>query len=262
MLNNARKLGVFRKVLKHQVASQSFHSSLQLTTAITLADILQKPKVTISTLTPANEIHTEIIFKTWKCRCKNLDVDNNKLALVDRLQRRKCDYRSNLLASKLQNLIKCCSSLFHYWMVFHQYQVDLYLDLFHAHCSLGIPLLPTILSSFFRHVTPHFEMDSIRFVSRCERPFDLSKLIYVHCIDLGTKKFTTVTSLPCLEICCVLRHFSFKRELAVRRLCCVLCSDNCKGKLSTAQSPVLINVKSSCYFTVTIVFCCVCIVFV
>jgi len=63
MLSNARKLGVFRKVLKHQVASQSFHASLQLTTAVTLADILQKLKVTISTLTPANEIHMEIIFR-------------------------------------------------------------------------------------------------------------------------------------------------------------------------------------------------------
>jgi len=113
-------------------------------------------------------------------------------------------------------------------------------------------LLPTILSLFLGHMTCHFDMDAVRLISRCERPFDLSKLIYVHCIDLGTKKFTTVTSFPCLEICCVLGHFSFPRELAVRRLCCVLWSDDCKGKLSTARSPVLINVKSSCYFTVTI----------
>jgi len=63
MLNNARKLGVVRKVLKHQVASQSFHASLQLTTAIALADVLQKMKITISTLTPANEIHMEKIFR-------------------------------------------------------------------------------------------------------------------------------------------------------------------------------------------------------
>jgi len=114
-------------------------------------------------------------------------------------------------------------------------------------------LLPTILSKFFRHVTCHFDMDAVRLMSRCERPFDLSKLIYVHCIDLGTKKFTTVTSFPCVEISCVLGHLSFPRELAVRRLCCVLWSDDCKGKLSTARSPVLINVKSSCYFTVTII---------
>ena len=114
-------------------------------------------------------------------------------------------------------------------------------------------LLPTILSIFFRHVTCHFDMDAVRLISRCERPFDLSKLIYVHCIDLGTKKFTTVTSFPCVEICCVLGHFSFPRELAVSRLCCVLWSNDCKGKLYPARSPVLINVKSSCYFMVTII---------
>lgn len=107
MLNNARKLGVVRKVLKHQVASQSFHASLQLTTAIALADVLQKMKITISTLTPANEIHMEKIFRAWKCRCNNLDVDtDNKLALVDRLQRRKCDYRSNLPISDIFCTIK------------------------------------------------------------------------------------------------------------------------------------------------------------
>ena len=98
----------------------------------------------------------------------------------------------------------------------------------------------------------HFDMDAVRMTSRCDRPFDLSKLIYIHCIDLGTKKYTTVTSFPCLELCCVLGHFSFPRELAVRRLCCVLWRDDCKAKLLTARSPVLINVKSSCYFTVTI----------
>ena len=80
-------------------------------------------------------------------------------------------------------------------------------------------LLPTILSKFLAHVIFHFDMDAIRMTSRCDRPFVLSKLIYIHCIDLGTKKYTTVTSFPCLELCCVLGHFSFPRELAVRRLC-------------------------------------------
>ena len=87
--------------------------------------------------------------------------------------------------------------------------------------------LPTILSLLVRHVTIHSGMDAVRVNSRCERPFDLSKLIYVHCIDLGTQKFTTVTSFYCLEICCVLGHLSFPRELAVRRLCCVFWSDHC-----------------------------------
>ena len=88
-------------------------------------------------------------------------------------------------------------------------------------------LLPTILSLLVRHVAIHSGMDAVRVNSRCERPFDLSKLIYVHCIDLGTQKFTTVTSFYCLEICCVLGHLSFPRELAVRRLCCVFWSDHC-----------------------------------
>jgi len=97
MLNNARKLGVVRKVLKHQVVSQSFRACLQLKTAIALADVLQKVKITISTLTPANEIYMEKILRAWKYRCNNLDVNtDNKLALVDWLQRTKCDYCSNL----------------------------------------------------------------------------------------------------------------------------------------------------------------------
>ena len=95
-------------------------------------------------------------------------------------------------------------------------------------------------------------MDVIRLISLCEQPFNLSRLIYVHCNDLGTKKFITVTSFPCLEIYCVLGHLNFPRVLAVCHLCCVLRSDDCKGKLSTTRSPVLINAKSSCYFTVTI----------
>ena len=98
-------------------------------------------------------------------------------------------------------------------------------------------------------------MDAVRVVSHCERPFDVAKIIYVHCIDLGTEKFTSVVSFPCLEVCYVLGHFSFPSDLAVRRLCCVLWSDDSKGKLANIRSPVLLNVKSSCYFTVNIFFC-------
>ena len=98
-------------------------------------------------------------------------------------------------------------------------------------------------------------MDAVRVVSHCERPFDVAKIIYVHCIDLGTEKFTPVVSFPCLEVCYVLGHFSFPSDLAVRRLCCVLWSDDSKGKLANIKSPVLLSVKSSCYFTVNILFC-------
>ena len=62
-------------------------------------------------------------------------------------------------------------------------------------------------------------------ISECSvRPFDESSVIYLHCIDLSTEKFTPVTSFACMEICCVLGHFSFPRDLAVRRLCCFLWS--------------------------------------
>ena len=52
MLCNAGKISFFTKVLKHRVAGQSFDASLYLRTVVTLADVLQKVKVTISTLTP------------------------------------------------------------------------------------------------------------------------------------------------------------------------------------------------------------------
>ena len=37
----------------------------------------------------------------------------------------------------------------------------------------------------------------------------------VHCIDLQTKEFSPITRFACLEICSVLGHFSFSRNLAV-----------------------------------------------
>ena len=46
-------------------------------------------------------------------------------------------------------------------------------------------------------------------------------------------------------------HVSFPSELAVRRIGCFVWSAESEGKLSAARSPVLLNVKSSCYFTVS-----------
>lgn len=90
------------------------------------------------------------------------------------------------------------------------------------------PLFRTILSKWVAHVTIHFDL-----VSECSvRPFDESSVIYLHCIDLSTEKFTPVTSFACMEICCVLGHFSSPSDLAVRRLCCFLWSKESKVKLS------------------------------
>ena len=97
-------------------------------------------------------------------------------------------------------------------------------------------------------------MNAVRIISCSERPFDVSKLVYLHCIDLQTKKYTPVTSFPCLEILSVFGHFSFPNELAVRRVCCVLWNDEMEARLSDVISPVLLKVKSSCYFTVIIFF--------
>ena len=102
-------------------------------------------------------------------------------------------------------------------------------------------------------MTFHFDreaMDAVRILEHFSRPFDESSVIYLHCIDLSTEKFTPVTSFHCMEICCELGHFSFPRDLAVRRLGCFLWSKESKAKLWDCQSPVLLNVKSSCYFTV------------
>ena len=46
-------------------------------------------------------------------------------------------------------------------------------------------------------------------------------------------------------------HVSFPSKLAVRCICCFVWSAESEGKLSAARSPVLLNVKSSCYFTVS-----------
>ena len=90
------------------------------------------------------------------------------------------------------------------------------------------PLFWTILSKSVAHVTIHFDR-----VSECSvRPFDESSVIYLHCIDLSTEKFTLVTSFGCMEICCELGHFSSSSNLAVRRLCFFLWSKESKVKLS------------------------------
>ena len=90
------------------------------------------------------------------------------------------------------------------------------------------PLFRTILSKWVAHVTIHFD----RVSECCARPFDESTVIYLHCIDLSTEKFTPVTSFACMEIFCVLGYFSSPSDLAVRRLCCFLWSKESKVKLS------------------------------
>ena len=115
MLCNTRKLGVLRKILKHQVASQSFHALLLLATAITLTDILQKLKITVSTLTPA--------LNTWKCRGNSLDVaDNSKLALVDSNNGSKiivATYQSRTFSAPLRRFWSVFSSASSSFACFH-----------------------------------------------------------------------------------------------------------------------------------------------
>ena len=81
-------------------------------------------------------------------------------------------------------------------------------------------------------------MDAVRLISRCERPFDLSKLIYVHCIDLGTKKFTTVTSFPCVEIVVYLDTLVFQGNcpFAVSVVFCVATTAKANFQLHEALS--------------------------
>ena len=81
-------------------------------------------------------------------------------------------------------------------------------------------------------MTIHFDR-----VSECSvLPFDESSVIYLHCIDTSTEKFTPVTSFACMEICCVLGHFSFRSDFAVRRLCCFLWSKESKVKQAKHDS--------------------------
>ena len=89
-------------------------------------------------------------------------------------------------------------------------------------------------------------MNAVRTVGYSDRPFEVNKLVYLHCFDEGTKKFVPIISFSCMEILYVLRHVSFPSELAVRRNCCFVWSVESEGKLSAARSPVLLNVKSSC----------------
>ena len=72
-------------------------------------------------------------------------------------------------------------------------------------------------------------MNAVGTVERSDRPFEVNKLVYLHCIDAGTKKFVPITSFPCMEILYVLGHVSFPSELAVRRICCFVWSAESEG---------------------------------
>ena len=113
------------------------------------------------------------------------------------------------------------------------------------------PLFRTILSKWVAHVTIHFDR-----VSECSvRPFDESSVIYLHCIDPSTEKFTPVTSFACMEICCVLGHLSFPSDFAVRRLCCFFWNDVNKTDRPNTTPMVRAIYTFAVYFSVFRPFC-------
>ena len=61
-----------------------------------------------------------------------------------------------------------------------------------------------------------WNMASLRIVQMSACPLDTNQLIYFHCFDLSTMKSVLTAKLPCLEIRCVLGHFSFTEELNIR----------------------------------------------
>ena len=52
-------------------------------------------------------------------------------------------------------------------------------------------------------------MAFMRSVQMSACPFDLNQLLDRHCTDLLTKKYVRMAGYPCLEVCCMLWHFSF-----------------------------------------------------
>ena len=63
-------------------------------------------------------------------------------------------------------------------------------------------LFPTILSLNFYHVILYVNADGCRTVElreSTERPFDVSKLVYLRCVDLQTEKYSPVASFPSLR---------------------------------------------------------------
>ena len=55
----------------------------------------------------------------------------------------------------------------------------------------------------------------IRMVLMSARPFDTNQLIYLHCIDLSTKKYVPTAGFSCFELCSMLGHFSFIEGLNI-----------------------------------------------
>ena len=54
-----------------------------------------------------------------------------------------------------------------------------------------------------------WSMAFMRSVQMIACPFDSNQLLDRHCIDLLTKKDVPLAGFPCLQVCCMLEHFSF-----------------------------------------------------
>ena len=81
--------------------------------------------------------------------------------------------------------------------------------------------------------------------------FDTNKYLYLHCFDLRVEKIISPQTLPCIELYMVLGHVSFPAKLRERRVVLILHSEESIDKVRGRNSPVVIEVTSSCIYTVS-----------
>ena len=98
---------------------------------------------------------------------------------------------------------------------------------------------------------PISSMAFMRSVQMSACPFHLNQLLDRHCIDLLTKKYVRTVGYPCLEVCCVLGHFSFTFGGELLRVSLWKAESEARSRLACMRSAALIRVKFSCGYKVS-----------
>jgi hypothetical protein len=84
--------------------------------------------------------------------------------------------------------------------------------------------------------------------------FTANQCLYVHCLDLEVERILHLKSVPCIELYMVMAHVSFSEKLSERLAVLFLHSEENVSKLREQHSPAIIEVKSSCVHTVSVLF--------
>ena len=81
--------------------------------------------------------------------------------------------------------------------------------------------------------------------------FDQNEYLFLYCLDFRNEQIINPQNIPCLELYMVPGHVSFPPNLQERRFVLILHSEENINKIRGCNSPVVIQVTSSCVYMVS-----------